>query len=376
MCASNASKRIAMLVLGVVAVIAAAAPAQSPTAVRTETVTTQLVQEHRRVTGSLQAVARSSVASQEAGQVLDVLTDEGMRVQQGEAIARLDARRLEAQLAEAQARVTRAESDLAERQSELAFAEFEHRRLSNLRVGQDASEREMIEAQTQLGAATARVDAARRAIVEGQRQVELLTIRLDDMTVRAPFDARVVTRHVDRGEWIEAGEPIVTLVSTGAIEARLEVPERFADAVARNANRIYADVISLGRTVPSEDVRIIGDVDRQARSFSVILTLENPDDALAPGMSVAAWIPTRDEAEHLTVPKSAVVRSGRDAYVYRSASNSDGPATAARTPVTVLFDWQDRVVVAADGLQAGDSVIVEGNERIVAGAAVAPERSN
>jgi RND family efflux transporter MFP subunit len=234
-----------------------------------------------------------------------------------------------------------------------------------------ANERESVEAASRFGAAQARVDAAKRAIVEGQRQVDLLKIRLEDMTVRAPFDARVVVRHVDPGEWIEPGEPIVTLVSTGAIEARLEVPERFSASVAEHADRIYADVVGLGSTLPSTEVRVIPDVDPQARLFRVVLTLDNPEGALAPGMSVVAWIPTSDEAEHLTVPKSAVVRSGRDAYVYRSATNAEGKATAARTPVKVLFDWQDRLAVVADELKAGDSVIVEGNERLMPGAELA-----
>jgi len=365
-----ANTRPARIAAGLL-LLPALALAQPATPVRTAPVTNERVQEHRRVTGSLQAVARTSVASQEAGQVLTVLTDEGNRVREGDVIARLDARRLEAQLAEALARIDRAESDLAERESQLRFAEFENTRVAGLREQQVASEREIMEAATQLAAATARVEAGRRAISEGQRQADLLRIRLGDMTVRAPFDAQVVARHVDAGEWIEPGEPIVTLASTGAIEARLEVPERFADPVTRHADRIYAEVIGAGRTVPSTAVRVIPDVDPRARSFRVVLTLENPDGTLAPGMSVTAWIPTSTEAEHLTVPKSAVVRSGSDAYVYRTAQDAHGASTAARTPVTVLFDWKDRVVVTAGTLRAGDSVVVEGNERIAPGATLA-----
>lgn len=365
------TNRTSAIALGLLAALAGAAHAQAPTAVRTEEVRMEKVQEHRRVTGSLQAVARSAVAAQEAGQVLAVLTDEGLTVKAGDAVARLDARRLEAQLAEAKARVERAESELLGRQAELEFAEFENRRLTNLRSDDIASDRESMEATTQLGAAQARVEAARRAITEGRRQVDLLAIRLADMTVVAPFDARVVTRHVDAGEWIEPGEPIVTLVSTGRIEARLEVPERYAESVARHADRIYADVVGLGQTLPSTDVRIIPDVDPKARTFRVVLTLDDPAGVLAPGMSVAAWIPTTDEAEHLTVAKSAVVRNGRDAYVYRTESAAEGKAKAARTQVTVLFDWQDRLAVDAEGLQAGDRVIVEGNERLMPGADLA-----
>lgn len=365
------TRSVNVLVAVAVAVMAAPANAQMPAAVRTEPVLTEKVQEHRRVTGSLQAVARSAVASQEAGQVLEVLTDEGLAVEEGEVIARLDSRRMEAQLAEAKARKDRAESDLAERLSQLQFAEFENQRLSRLHRDQVASNRESIEAATQYAGALARVDAARRAIVEAQRQVDLLSIRLEDMTIRAPYAARVVARHVDSGEWIELGAPIVTLVSRGAIEARLEVPERLADALARNSDRIYADVAGLGRTAPSTEIRIVPDVDPNARSFRVVLTLENPDGIFAPGMSVVAWVPTSDEGEHLTVPKSAVVRNGRDAYVYRSIVNDAGVTTAERLPVAALFDWQDRVVVTSPILQAGDRVVVEGNERIAPGAVLA-----
>ncbi|MCA9256276.1 MAG: efflux RND transporter periplasmic adaptor subunit, partial [Phycisphaerales bacterium] len=262
---------------------------QGPTPVLTGQVTKEKVQQHRRVTGSLQAVSRSSVASQEAGQLIEILTDEGMTVAKGDIIARLDARRLEAQLAEAEARVLRADSDLVERQSELEFAEFEMNRLKKLQQTNAASSRESMQAKSSFDAASARVEAARRAINEGQRQVELLRIRLEDMTIRAPFHARVVQRHVDPGEWINPGDAVVTLVSTGAIEARLEVPERFASAVTRNAERIYADIVSLDETIPSTKVRMIPDVDPQARSFHLVLTLDDPDDQMAPGMSVVAW---------------------------------------------------------------------------------------
>ncbi len=370
--------RTAVAMLSVAAAILVATPAiaQMPIPVRTESVTSERVQEHRRVTGSLQAVARSSVASQEAGQVLSIVTDEGMRVTEGQVIAQLDARRLKSQLAETLARVSRTESDLVERQSALEFAEFENRRLTNLREGLEASEREAMVARTEFSAAKARVEAAQRAILEGQHQAELLQIRLDDMTVRAPYDARVVTRHVDPGEWLQPSEPIVTLVSTGAIEARLEVPERFADPVAQYADRIYADVIGVGQTIPSTGLRVIPDVDPKARSFSVILTLDNPDDLLSPGMSVVAWIPTSDEAEQLTVPKSAVTRNGKEAYVYRTTQDADGATKASRTPVKVLFNWEDRVVVDAENLQAGDTVIVEGNERLMPGATLAQSQEN
>lgn len=356
-----------ILRVSILAALSGAGAAPGMTPVRTAEVTQERVQEHRRVTGSLQAVTRSAVASQEAGQVEAILIDEGLTVGAGDVIAQLDARRLQAQLAEAQARLLRMQSDLAEKHAELQFAEYEHRRIKTLHEDRAASERESAEVERLIGVAQAQSDAAERAIAEVEREVELLTIRLNDMTVRAPYDARVVARHVDPGEWIEPGEPIVTLVSAGTIEARLEVPERFAEAVAQHADRIYAEVAGLGQTVPSTEVRIIPDVDPRARTFRVVLTLDNPEGELAPGMSVNAWIPTTDEAEQLTVPKDAVVRSGRDAHVFRSTAADDGQTVATLTPITVLFDWRDRVAVASGALQPGDQVVIEGNERLAPG---------
>lgn len=275
---------------------------------------------------------------------------------------------------EAEARLLRTRSELEEHRAELEFAEYEHQRISTLHDGRVASDRETEDAKRLIGVAQARVEAALRAVAEGEREVELLSIRLEDMTVRAPYDARVVERHVDAGEWIEPGESIVTLVSTGTIEARLEVPERYAEPVARHADRIYVEVAGMGQTLPSTEVRVIPDVDPRARTFRVVLTLDNGEGALSPGMSVSAWIPTTEESERLTLPKNAIIRSGREAYVFRTAADDEGRTVAAQTPVSVLFDWGDRVAVSSEGLRAGDLVVTEGNERLMPGVRLALAR--
>ncbi len=51
-------------------------------------------------------------------------------------------------------------------------------------------------------------------------------------------------------------------------------------------------------------------------------------------------------------------------------------SASTKTPVTVLFNWQDRVVVDAESLQVGDEVIVEGNERLMPGATLAQAQDN
>lgn len=220
-----------------------------------------------------------------------------------------------------------------------------------------------------LGVRESQLEAASRVVDQTQRGIDLLRIRLEDATVRAPFDARVVQRHVEPGEWIEPGEPVVTLVSTGLIEARLEVPERFASTLLSDDSPIYVQLVADARTVPSIDVRPVPDVDPRARTFQVFVTLDNTDARLAPGMAVDAWVPTSEEASSLLAPKNAVIRDGRDTYVYRVVGSE--PAQAQRTPVRVLFESGNRLAVESESLRAGDLVIVEGNERLMPGTPIA-----
>ncbi len=336
--------------------------AADPTAVLTAEISEEIVQEHRRVTGSLQAVSRASVAAQESGLVESVLVDEGSSVRKGDLILSLDARRLTAQLEEARAQHANYEAVVAQRAAELEFAKLDLGRVRDAHARGAASERELSEVETLLGVRESQLEAARRVVESTARSVDLLEIRLSDMEVRAPFDARVVSRHVEPGEWTEPGRPVVTLVSTGTIEARLEVPERYASSVLANPESMFVQLASDGRSVPSLDVRPVADVDERARTFQVFVTLDNTSGELAPGMAVNAWVPTSDESLALLTPKDAVIRDGRDAYVFRV--DGDDTPEADKTPVTVLFSWGDMLAVTSQDLDAGDEVVIEGNERL------------
>lgn len=347
----------------------ALALAQPATPVRTAEVAQETVQEHRRVTGSLQAVSRAAIASQESGKVQRVYVDEGELVATGDLLVTIDARRLQAQLEEARAELANFEAVVAQRQAELAFAKLERDRIRRAYEQDAASESEISEADTLLGVREAQHEAARRVVDATARRVDLLEIRVRDMQVRAPFDARVVARHVEPGEWTEPGLPVVTLVSTGTIEARLEVPERYAPTVLTDPGALYIELASDGRSARSLEVRSVPDVDARARTFQVIATLDNSAGELAPGMAVHAWVPTSQETLALLVPKDAVIRNGREAYVFRVGG--DEAPQADRTSVTVLFVWGDKLAIASPALSQGDRVVIEGNERLMPSAPLA-----
>ncbi|MCA9152409.1 MAG: efflux RND transporter periplasmic adaptor subunit, partial [Planctomycetales bacterium] len=280
--------------------------AQSP--VRTAKVEAQSLQQRQRVTGSLRAVARGDIAALEAGRLIELTVREGDRIARGDVIARIDARRLEAQKAEllAESRVAQAELARTRAQGRLAASNLERKEKL---IGQNAISRQELEQfQVASEVAQADIEAAERRIDRIVQSIALLDVRLSDTQIEAPYDASVVARHVEPGDWVAAGDPLLTLVSTGPIQAWLEVPERFADEISRFGDSVIVHSPSTNQSYKSTSTKRVADVNPRVRTLSFIATISNQDNRLAAGMSVDAWIASGEEQTYLTVPTDAVIR--------------------------------------------------------------------
>ncbi len=363
--------RFILMTLAVMAIGVSPAWAQmGPTAVRGVPVTLQTVEPHHRFTGSLKAVARGDVAALEDGRVLEVTVREGATVKKDDIIARIDARRLEAQKGELEAMYGTAEALITQREAELRQANLDMDRSASLIRNNAISKQQHERSETELTIAQAKLATDRRRLDEIRRQLELVQVRLDDTQVRAPYDGQVVMRHTEPGEWIRAGEPFVTLVSTGQVEAWLEIPERYAGTVAKYAQQVPVHIVGTDRKFVSASAKRVHEVHPRTRTFQYVLTLDGQDAILAPGMSVEAWLPTGPAEPSLTVPKDAIIRSAGTAYVFKAVEN-EGQTTAVRTPVMVKFETGSLAVVQSPQLNEGDIVVVEGNERLFPGTPIA-----
>ncbi len=350
----------------IVVVSDASAQMGMPVTVRADEVRSESLQPRHQVTGSLRAISRADVASQENGRVEQVPINEGQRVEQGQVLATLDARRIYAQIHEIEAakRTTQARIRQLEAERERARQDLERtRRL----FGRGAATTEDLEHdRTSFRVAEASVLASQEELTRHESGLELLQIRLEDTTVVAPFDGRVVLRHVEPGEWVRPGDPVVTLVSSGSIEAWLEVPERFASQLALDETGIEVVVGDEDRLRKTTKVERVPEVDSRARTFHLIAELDSEEGVLIPGMSVKAWLPVGPRATQLTVPRDALRRTGLGATLFKAAPSQGGPAphTAVPVQVRVLFEAGNRVAVETPMLQPGDLVVVEGNERL------------
>ncbi|MHC4947344.1 MAG: efflux RND transporter periplasmic adaptor subunit [Planctomycetota bacterium] len=355
------------------AIAAAAAQGRGATPVRVETLRSELIQPMRMVTGEVRARRRSQVASREPGLVLEFPVVEGQPVEAGALLARLDDARLriEIEQVEADGRIAeairderRSQLDQGRRDAELVRSSFE-RGAANAKEVQDA-QFDVTAAEARLAQATQRIDLI-------DARARLLRRRLEEKRILAPFAGIVVARHTEQGQWLGEGEAVVEVVSIGAVEVWLNVPQLYLQPVQADPKAIKVEIAAAGGTVEPTGRRVIPQVDPRSRSFTVVATVDDPGGRIAPGMSVTAWVPTAGRAEHLTLPRDAVLRNDAGPFVYVArAAGPEGPALATALPVEVLFPAGDRLAVRAPALRPGDLVIVEGNERLFPMMPVAP----
>jgi len=186
------------LVVVALAMLCLAGPAVAqgppPARVRVEPLQMMEVEQRRSVTGDLRASARSRVATQIAGQVLELLVDVGDEVERGEVIARLDSELLEIDLARALAEVRANEATVDERRASIRLAEFDVERLTLLSESQGATVRELEDARARLDAENARLAVAQADLAAAESDAARIRKRIGDTQVRAPFAGQVITK--------------------------------------------------------------------------------------------------------------------------------------------------------------------------------------
>lgn len=375
-CAVGRARRRRVAVAGLFAFIAAAntAAAQEgppPTPVLVETVEKRMLEDRTPVTGEVRAADRTTVASDVEGRVLEVLVDEGVSVAAGAPLARLEDVSVRLRIRQVEARRQVASARHAVREAELARARLDLDRLERLAADRASRPRELDDARTAVAVAEARIAEALADLSVVDADAALLADELDDTVIRAPFAGIIVERHVDPGRWLDRGGPVVELVGIDRYEIWLDVPQRFAAMLADPEATVGVRVPAADRSWEPARPVIVPLVDRDARSFPIHLTVDDTGGVLADGMSAAGSVPAGRTAEHLVVPRDAVLQNAAGFFVYAVRAIGEGPSVAMPVSVRIRFDVGRHVAIDA-ALGPGESVVVEGNERLFPMMPVAP----
>jgi multidrug efflux system membrane fusion protein len=297
------------------------------------------------------------------GAIAQVHFEEGEEVEEGKVLFTLDDRVIQAQLRQAQANLERD-------RAQLERFHLEVRRQTTL-ANRGVSPQQKVEEVT---TSEAVYEAAVRA---GEAAVENARVNLAYMTIRAPITGRTGSISSKRGNVVKAVDtfpgsmPLVTITQMRPIYVAFTVPERhLADIRAALARERLSVVVTVSgqpnNSVTGALTFLDNQVDASTGTIALKATFANDDMALWPGQFVNVKLTLAIEENALAVPSAAVQLGQNGPYVFIIKPDSTVELRLVRVGRAV----DDRTVIA-EGLAAGEHVVVDGQLRLTNGTRVA-----
>ena len=307
----------------------------------------------------------ATVSSKVTGKVIEVLIEEGLKVTEGQVLARLDDTNVRASLHLAEAQHEAAKAALAETAARIEEASKEWARVSRLATNGIATSAELDHAEAELKSQRARLEKLNGDVTVAEKEVALWRQQLEDTVIRAPFAGVVTVKNAQPGEMISpmsAGGSftrtgICTLVDMNSLEIEVDVNESYINRVeAGQAVESTLDAYPEWK-IPAKVIAIIPTADRQKATVKVRVGFDKLDPRILPQMGVKVAFRANDATgggtRAVAIPKTAVRKEeGRDTVVVVSNGRVE------RRAVTLGVSKNDESIVLA-GLAAGEKVIIE-----------------
>jgi membrane fusion protein (multidrug efflux system) len=324
--------------------------AQGPAPVAVVKAAVAPVYDEVPLTGSVTTPRLSRLSPKVNGLVETLNVEEGDEVKAGDALLMLDRELAKIDLARVRAEVQEADARFREavRQRKEAEQLFAKKHIAKSAYEAAAAEVEITAA------------ALQRLREEARRAQQLLEWH----TVYAPFDGVVARKLVEAGEWVDTGTPVFELAVIDLLRVDVPVPQYYLGQVKVGTpvrirfdalpERYFEGRISIVVPVGSESTR----------TFPVRIDIDNSDRIIAPGMSARAFLQLQQAGteQALLVPRDAIVRRP-DGTASVWVLDDDGERTKAmRVEVQTGRSYRGNIEILAGNIQAGDPVVVRGNE--------------
>lgn len=310
--------------------------------------------------GTVEAYVSTMIASQEPGLAKEIKVEEGDRVKKGQLLAVLDSTGLglslkasQAELREAEIQYQQAKRDLERYQALIAKDIVAKQKFEEVRLRQEQAAQKI----KRLQALTAE-----------------LSDRLNKTRVYSPVSGYVVQKNAQVGEWIKEGGAVATIAVVNLVKVVVPLPEIYVRRISSGQKvSITFDALP-GQTYQGQVIAVVPEADPRARTFPVKISVSNPQNKIKVGMLARATFPIGERRRAVLVPKDAIVLSDTGNLVYTVISGK-------AVPVPIKFGLAyDGFVEVAQGLRAGQLVVVRGNERLMPGTKVriltSPSRKN
>jgi len=311
-----------------------------------------------RVIGTVEAYSTVSVHAQITGQLTDVKFKEGDDVEKGQALFALDRRPLETALAQAEANLDR---DVAQ----AANAESQAKRYQDLAERGIATREQVDTSRTGATATSATVEADRAA-------VENAKVQLQYATIAAPLSGRTGALMVHEGNLVRANDtvPLVVINQLSPIYVSFAIPESQLPELKRYMTRGSLRVLAAppneeGPQASGQITFVDNAVDRTTGTITVKGTFPNTDRRLWPGQFVNVTVTLTTDSAAIVVPAAAIQAGQQGSYAFVVKPDK----TVEMRPVEIARTSLAEIVVQR-GLQPGETVVTDGQLRLVAGSRI------
>jgi RND family efflux transporter MFP subunit len=243
--------------------------------------------------GFVVARRKATIAAEITGKVVEVLIEEGMTVQAGQIVARLDSVLAEKDLALAQSRAESADAAIAMIRADLEDATRILARVQSLSQKSFASEADLTRTQTRVGVLTAQLRQSQSQLETARLDAQRTAAVLEKHAVRAPFNGVVVDRSAQPGEMISPMSSggftrtgICTIVDMDSIEIEVDVNEAFIGRVKTGGNVNAVLDAYPDWTIPASVIAIVPTANREKATVKVRIGVKNKDPRILPDMAV------------------------------------------------------------------------------------------
>ena len=393
------------LILGLaLAAFAAGIYAWRGKAAEVATVTSGPIQHSLVFSSRVASVARTDLASTLTARVDKVLVREGDVVKLGQLLVALDDDDLRAQLQQAQAALATAQArvksqfeltgpvatqGMALSRANLDFAIAELERTKSLHAKGFFSDAKLQDAERTVASARAafaqsssqatantkggaEAQTIQARLTEAEAAVQIVKAKLEQTSISAPSDGRVIARSVEVGDVAQPGRKLLTLATTGETRLIAQVDEKNLSLLREGMRAVASADAFPDNKFEAELIYLAPSVDVTRGTVEARLRVAKPPSILRDDMTVSVEVVTAQKANVLTIPASALREAGERLFVLMVAGR-----VATEQDVRVGVRSLQRIEIVS-GLTAGAQVVLD--DRIRAGqrvhAVAAPDVSS
>ncbi len=311
--------------------------------------------------GSVLAFNTVSLKTRIDGQITEVNFQEGQDVKIGQLLIQIDPKPYDVALATAQANLQRDEA-------QLNYAQVQFERQKALYNSGVIAKQDLDTQEASLGQYQGTIAADKAAIDSAK-------LNLFYTRITSPINGRIGLRMVDIGNYVQAASttPMVIITQLHPIAIDFTLPEDQLQAVRQRMKdgTLEVDVYSRDDQTKLSTGKLLtidNQIDQTTGTAKLKAVFENPDNNLWPNQFVNVHLLLETKKGAITMPVAAVQRGPQGTYTYVVDSNN----TVQLRPIQLAMT-QGNTAVIASGLQPGERVVTDGQEKLQAGSRVTPQ---